>query len=139
MEWDLIKKEFKNNLISFFIYIIDKLFWWLPNDIYRGKTLLAMHFLSFVAIWVLFLVLRYPYNLISPAAFLIVLIQFFILSYCVVTKAEMQIHKLDLTVIDPLIYILGMPVTNKLRYEYTIIVLVLSLAVMIGNAKNMRI
>lgn len=139
MEWDLIKKEFKNNLISFFIYIIDQLFWWLPNDVYRGKTLLAMHFLSFVAIWILFLVLRYPYNLISPTIFLIVLLQFFLLSYCVVTKAEIQFHKLDLTIIDPLIYILGMPVTNKLRYEYTIIVLVLSLAVMIGNAKNMRI
>jgi hypothetical protein len=130
MDWDLIKKEFKNNLISFFIYIIDQLFWWLPNDVYRGKTLLIMHFLSFVAIWALFLVMPYPYTLISPAILLIVLVQFSLLRCCVVTRAEIQFHKLDLTIIDPLLYMLGIPITNKARYEFTILVVVGSLAIM---------
>ena len=67
------------------------------------------------------------------------LIQFSLLTCCVVTKAEIKFHKLDLTIIDPLLYVLGLPITNKVRHDYTIIVLVLSLAVMIVNAKNMRI
>ena len=130
MDWKLIKNEFKNNLISFFIYITDQLFWWLPNDIYRGKALLIMHFLSFVAIWILFLVVRYPYTLISPAILLIVIIQFSLLSCCVVTKAEIQFHKLDLTIIDPLLQILGIPITNRQRQYYTILVLILSVCLM---------
>jgi hypothetical protein len=135
MDYDLIKKEFKKNLMALIIYIIDNLFWWLPNDVYRGKLLLVMHVLSFVAVWTLFLMAPYPYTLISPAIFLIVLIQFYLLSGCIVTKAEIQFHKLDLTIIDPLLYILGVPITNKLRYDYTIIILVLSVVVMISTIK----
>ena len=130
MDWTEIGKEIKNKLIPFFIYMTHQLFWWLPTDEYRGKALLAMHFLSFIAIWALFLVSRYPYTLISPAVLLIVLIQFSLLSSCVVTKVEIQFHRLDLTIIDPLLYILGIPITNKLRHDYSIIILVLSIAIM---------
>jgi len=130
MEWNFIKNEFKNNSISFFVYIMDHLFWWLPSDVYRGKLLLAMHFLSFIAVWAVFFLVKYPYNIISPAILSIVLIQFFIFNYCVVTKAEIKFHKLDFTIIDPLLYILGVPVTNKTRYDSTILILLASLGIM---------
>lgn len=118
MEWSEIRKTVKQSLVDFFIWFANFFFWWLPEK-QKGYALLSLHVMCFIVLWILFFILPSPYNIIPLIVFILVLLQFYIFNGCIATKAEWHFHKSDITVVDPLLFILQIPPTNDVRRTYT--------------------
>jgi hypothetical protein len=86
--------------------------------------------MCFVVLWIVFFILPSPYNIIPPIILTLVLLQFYIFRGCIVTKSEHHFHKSDITVVDPLLFILQIPPTNDVRHLYTNISLTGSVVLM---------
>jgi len=129
MTWNEIRRKIKYSIVDFFIWFANFFFWWLPEK-QKGYALLSLHVMCFIVLWILFFILPSPYNIIPPVILTLVILQFYIFHGCIVTKSEHHFHKSDITVVDPLLFILQIPPTNDVRHLYTNISLTGSVVLM---------
>ncbi len=83
------------------------------NDVEKGFLLYRAH--ATLALGVLFLSFIYP-KVVLFIMFPIFLYNMMFLS-CPLTKIERFLHKQDITIIDPLIVAMGIPVNNTTRQD----------------------
>jgi len=129
MIWNEIRRKIKYAQVDFFIWFTNFFFWWLPEKA-RGFALLFLHVLSFFVLWLGFIILPNPYNIIPPVVFILVLLQFYILHGCVVTKSEYHFHKSEITGIEPMLFVLQIPPSKTARHACAFLLLSASVVLM---------
>ena len=111
-------RPIKYALVDLFISLSRVLFFWLPGgDLACGQALMVFHFIGGSLIYTLYFMLPklHPMRLFIFLFFILVILQQIVFRGCVMTKAEQTLTKLDDTVLDPWIKLVGYKPTRETR------------------------
>jgi hypothetical protein len=111
-------RPIKYALVDLFISISRILFFWLPGgDLAKGQALMVFHFLGGCAVYTLYFLFPrlHPMRLFIFLFFVVVIVQQVVFRGCVITKAEQTLTKLDDTILDPWVKLVGYSPSRETR------------------------
>ena len=108
----------KYALVDLFISLARVIFFWLPGgDLAMGQALMVFHFLGGCLIYTIYFSLPrlHSMRMFIFLFFVAVILQQVVFRGCVLTKAEQKLTKLDDTILDPWIKIVGYKPSRETR------------------------
>lgn len=111
-------RPIKYALVDLFISLSRILFFWLPGgDLAKGQALMVFHFLGGCLVYTLYFLFPrlHPMRLFIFLFFVVVIVQQIVFRGCVITKAEQTLTKLDDTILDPWVKLVGYGPSRETR------------------------
>jgi hypothetical protein len=120
-----LQKTCRKYLESFVETLTDKLFWYESDKVQRGRLLRWLHEVLGLTFGFLIILLHtvLPSWLLLKCILCLALFTSFthaITGVCVITTTEMKLTKEEITIVDPILHALGLPVTMELRTFVTV-------------------